>query len=79
LQVLRPQQVFYSVEDLFAGAATHQSRTQFQLIMRDPECRLAMRTLGRERHRDYRVSASWPDSATQPSCSAQTDISMNGA
>jgi hypothetical protein len=41
------QQVLNTVEDFLARPTTHQARTQFQLILRDTEGRLAVRTLGR--------------------------------
>jgi hypothetical protein len=73
------QQVFDAVEYLLACAAADQSGPQLQLVMRDPECRMAMRTLGSERHCSYWTPADWPDIATKPSCSAHTDILRNGA
>jgi hypothetical protein len=47
---VRPEKIFDTVEDLLAGAAAYQAGAQLQLVMRNPECRMAMRTLGCERH-----------------------------
>ena len=49
-QNIQAKQAFNAVENLFARTAADQTCTQLQLVMGDPECRFAMRTLGCERH-----------------------------
>ena len=39
-----------TVKDFLARAATNQAGTQLQLVMRDPECRMAVGAAGSERH-----------------------------
>ena len=50
-QLFRTEQVFDAIEDLLARTATDEAGAQLQLVMRDPEGRLAMWALGSERHR----------------------------
>ena len=43
-------QIVIAIEDLAAAAAADQAAAQLQLVIGDPKCRLAKRTLRRQRH-----------------------------